>query len=87
MAQHLRSSLPPTCRWLDLDDINLVGELPIAAGGFGDIYGATHGGRKVLLKSLRCYVSVDIAQAAAVGGTTDCADSECTTNGSVVEVS
>jgi len=65
-AQNLRSSLPSTCRWLGPEDINLVGEHPIAAGGFADIYEATHNGCKVVLKSYRCYESFDIASVVAV---------------------
>lgn len=66
VAQDLRSSLPPTCRWLGPEDVDLVGKRPIAAGGFADIYEATHDGRKVVLKSQRCYVAFDVVQTAAV---------------------
>jgi len=65
-AQGIRSSLPSTRRWLGPEDINLVGEHPIAAGGFADIYEATHNGCKVVLKSYRCYESFDIARVIAV---------------------
>lgn len=66
LAQGLRSSLPSTCRWLGPEDINLVGGHPIAAGGFADIYEATHDGLKVVLKSYRCYELFDVAQIVAV---------------------
>ena len=45
MAQDLRSSIPFTCRWLDPEDIKLVGEYPISAGGFTNIWEATCDGR------------------------------------------
>ena len=66
IAQDLRSSLPSACRWLGPGGIKLVGEHPIAAGGFANIYDATLDGRKVALKSRRCYESFDVTQAVAV---------------------
>jgi len=66
MAQDLRSSMSFTCRWLDPGDIKLVGEHPIGAGGFANIWGVTHNGCKAVLKSYRCYVSSDVAQVVAV---------------------
>jgi len=66
MAQDLRSSMPFTCHWLDPEDIKLVGECPIDAGGFTNIWEVTCDGRKAVLKSYRCYVSFDIAQVVAV---------------------
>ena len=67
MAQDLRSSLPSTCRWFGPGDVNLVSERQIAAGGFADVYEATQGGRKVVLKSYRCYLSFDVTEVIAVG--------------------
>ena len=67
VAWDLRSSLPSTCRWLGPEDVNLVSEHPVASGEFANIHEATHDGRKVMLKSYRCYVSkFDIAQVVAV---------------------
>jgi len=66
MAQDLRPSIPSTCRWVDPEDIKLVGEHPIGAGGFANIWEVTHNGRKAVLKSYRCYILSDIAQAVAV---------------------
>lgn len=66
MAQDLRPSLPFTCHWLDPNEVNLVDERPIAAGGFANVYEATHDGRKVILKSYRPYVLFDVAQVVAV---------------------
>ena len=66
MAQDLQPSLSSSCRWLSPKDVDLVGEHPIAAGGFANILEAKYGGRKVVLKSYRCYVSFDVAQVIAV---------------------
>ena len=66
VAQGLMPSLPSTCHLLSPPDIKLVSEHPIAAGGFANIWEGTHGGRKVVLKSYRCYVSFDAAQVVAV---------------------
>jgi len=66
MAQGLSSFLPSACHWLDPRDVKLVGERPMAAGGFANIWEGTHGNRDVILKSYRCYVSFDVAQVVAV---------------------
>ena len=47
---------------LDPYDIGLMGEHPIASGGFADIWEASHHGRKVVLKSYRCYETLDVAR-------------------------
>jgi len=66
VAQNLRSSMSSTCRWLDPEDIELVGEHPIGAGGSANIWEVIYNGRKVVLKSYRCYVSSNVAQLVAV---------------------
>ena len=66
MAQNLRSSLPSTCRWLDPEDVDLIGEHPAGAGGSADIHEAIHGGRRVVVKSYRCCMSFDAIQIVAV---------------------
>lgn len=66
IAQDLRSSLPPTCRWLGPGDVDHIGEHPVGAGGSADIYEATHGSRRVVLKRYRCYILSDITQIVAV---------------------
>jgi len=58
--------MPSPYRWLDPEDIKLVGEHPIGAGGFANIWEVTHNGRKAVLKSYRCYVSSDVTQVVAV---------------------
>ena len=67
MAQDLRSSLSSTCRWLG-PEVNHISKRPVAAGGSADIYEATCDGRKVVLKSRRCYTSsgFDVAQVVTV---------------------
>jgi len=65
-AQDLRLALSPICRWLDSGEIKLIGEHPIAAGGFANIWEAVHGGRKVVLKSYRCYMTSNVTQVVAV---------------------
>jgi len=66
VAQDLRPSMPSPYRWLYPEDIKLVGEHPIGAGGFANIWEVTYNGRKAVLKSYRCYVSSDVAQVVAV---------------------
>ena len=66
VARNLRSSLPPSYRWLGPEHVKFICERPVAAGGFADIWEATYNGRKVILKLYRCYVSFDVAQVAAV---------------------
>ncbi|KAF9649159.1 hypothetical protein BDM02DRAFT_3186563 [Thelephora ganbajun] len=66
MAQDsLRSSTSFTCRWLSPEDVKFIGGKPIAAGGFTDIWEATHDSRRVVLKSYRYYVTFDLAQVIA----------------------
>ena len=66
MAQDLQLFLSLSCRCFRPEEVTLIGERPIDAGGFADIYEATHGGCRVVLKSYRCYALFDIAQVAAV---------------------
>ena len=66
MARELIPSLPPIYPLLSPEDIRLMGGHPVAAGGFADILEATHDGRKVVLKSYRCYILFDVAQVVAV---------------------
>jgi hypothetical protein len=66
MAQELLLSLPSP-HSLGPEDFKPVGQHPIAAGGFADIWEGTYEGRKVMLKSYRCYrMSFDVAQVIAV---------------------
>ena len=67
IAQELFPSLP---RYppLHLSNIKFTNEHPLAAGGSADIWPATYGGRKVVLKSRRCYVLCDVTEVAEVCG-------------------
>jgi hypothetical protein len=67
MAQELLLSLPSPYHSLGPEDFKPVGKRPTAAGGFADIWEGTYEGRKVMLKSYRCYrMSFDVAQVIAV---------------------
>lgn len=85
VAQGVLSTLSSTCRWLDPGDVEIFGEHPVAAGGFANIWEGTHDGRKVALKSYRCYESFDAADVVAVR--CDCACVEPTANDTCAEVS
>lgn len=52
--------MPPTCRRLGLEEVKIIGEHPIAAGGFANVWEGIHDSRKVVLKSYRCYMSFDV---------------------------
>ena len=56
-VEALRPLMPPSCCIFGLRDIQLIDHRPFAAGGFADIWGAEFHGRKVALKSYRCYTS------------------------------
>lgn len=59
VAGRLRSSLPPSYRWLGQENLKIVGSRPIDAGGFADVWVGEMGGRKVAVKSYRCYASMN----------------------------
>lgn len=60
-VQAFRPLMPSSCCFIDSEDVKLIGSCPVAAGGFADIWEATHDNRKVSLKSYRCYTSSDSA--------------------------
>ena len=62
MAQALRSFMPSTCRSIDPEEVKPIGSRPVAAGGFAEIWEATHDGRKVALKAYRCYMTFGVAR-------------------------
>ena len=66
IAQGLRSSLPPTHGWLNPADIKITGKHPVAAGGFADIWDGVLDGRRIIVKSYRCYVLFDHAHVISV---------------------
>lgn len=62
LAQKLRQSVPSTCTWLEPEELKIIGGHPVAAGGSADIWEACYGGRKVALKSYRCYTQFNSDQ-------------------------
>ena len=66
MAQDLRPSMPPSFLWLEPENLKIFGEHPMGAGGFTNIWEGIYDGRKVVLKSYRCYMTFDLAQVIAV---------------------
>jgi len=62
LVRDLRPSLPSACRWLGPEDVDLVGEHPMAAGGSANIWEGTCDGRGVVLKTYRCCASSDATQ-------------------------
>ena len=57
LAGWIRPFLPPSYRWLGWGDLKVVGNCPIDAGGFADVWVGELGDRRVVVKSYRCYVS------------------------------
>lgn len=66
IVRDLRTSLPSVCPRLGPEEVQLVGKYPMAAGGSADIWEATCGGRKVVLKSYRRHVTVDVVEVITV---------------------
>lgn len=61
LAQVLRLFMPSICHFFNPEVVKPIGTRPVAAGGFADIWEAIYDGRKVVLKSYRCYTSCDVA--------------------------
>lgn len=59
-VRQLRPLFPPTCTFLEPDDVAVVGDVPIGAGSFADIWEGTANGRRILLKSYRRHEYCDI---------------------------
>jgi hypothetical protein len=66
MAQTLRPFMPLTCCWLSPEDVKPIGNHPIAAGGYANVWEARYDGRRVVLKSYRCYVTFDVTRVTRV---------------------
>jgi len=66
VAREFMSSLSHLRRLLGPEDVKLTDKHPAAAGRFADVWQATHGGYKVVLKAHRCYATSDITRVAAV---------------------
>lgn len=54
-----RPFLPPGYRWFEEGDLKVIGTRPIDAGGFANVWVGETGGRKVAIKSYRCYASAE----------------------------
>lgn len=65
IAHILRPFIPHSC-WLGPEDVKPIGNHPMAAGGVANIWAAIHDGHKVVLKSYRCYMRFNVAQATRV---------------------
>ena len=63
------SGLHPKC--LAIQNVKKVGEHPITAGGFGDVWKGTIGdsNKLVCLKIMKVYLNSDVVQLSKVGGT------------------
>ena len=61
LAQQLRPALAQITSWLEDDDVQIIGGLPISAGGFTDLWKGSVDSRLVAIKSYRRYLSFDLA--------------------------
>lgn len=59
LVQRLRQISPPSCTWLDPDDVQIIGTAAISSGGFSDVYRGSLMGFAVAVKTIRCYSSPD----------------------------
>ena len=57
LAGRLRLSLPPSSRWFGPGDLRVIVTRLVDAGGFADLWVGEMVGRKVAIKSYRCYLS------------------------------
>ena len=67
LAQKLRPSSSSVPHLWAEDDVQIVGERPVSAGGFADIWKGYLDTRQVAVKSYRRYLSVDLSQVYLVG--------------------
>ena len=59
-VRRLRPLFPLTCTFLEPDDVKMVGDIPIGAGGSADIWEGTIYGGSIFQKSYRCYEICDV---------------------------
>jgi len=57
LAQQLRQISPPTCKWLEPDDVLIVETSAFSSGGFSEVWQGSLQGLAVAVKTLRCYSS------------------------------
>lgn len=65
-SEAVRRSLPANCASFQGDEVIIVGNTPIQAGGYADIWEATLDGHNVILKSYRSYETGDIESTSRV---------------------
>ena len=58
--------LLPTCPSFEPGEVRVVGDTPIAAGGFADIWRATCDATSIVQKSYRCYETGDVGSISQV---------------------
>ena len=61
-----RQPIPSSCTSFEGEDLKVIGNTPIGAGGYADIWEATLGGRAVVLKSYRPYETDNIGHTSRV---------------------
>ena len=66
MAQEHLLSIPSPRLLLSPEDVEIMDEQPVAAGGSADILKGKYGGREVVLKAYRHYRSCDITRVVVV---------------------
>lgn len=59
-VRRLRSLFPSTCPSLEPGDVTVVGDAPIGAGSFADLWEGVLGDRSILQKSYRYYETCDV---------------------------
>ncbi|KAF9784473.1 kinase-like domain-containing protein [Thelephora terrestris] len=62
LARSLYPSLSSICNWFGEDDIRVVWEFPVSAGGFTDLRKGSLENRQVAIKSYRRYLTADSSQ-------------------------
>ena len=66
LAQKLRPSSSSVPQLLTMDDVQIVGEQPVGAGGFANIWRGSLDSRQVAVKSYRRYLSFDLSRVCLV---------------------
>ncbi|KAF9777644.1 kinase-like domain-containing protein [Thelephora terrestris] len=59
-VEQLRPLFPPNCISFGADEVEVVGDIPLGAGGYANIWVATLCGRSVIRKSYRRYENDDV---------------------------
>jgi len=59
IALKLRPSFPPECSWLELSDLQGIGERAVGSGRYANVWKGRLEGREVAIKSYRYYIRFD----------------------------